>query len=164
MRIIGIDPGTARIGFALIETETGRDPRLLAADLIRIQAPSPADRLRILHQKVDALIREWKPECLALERIFFAKNRSSALAVAEARGAILLTTALAGLRAYEYTPLEIKKAVTGDGNADKTQIKKMIKLILRETQGLTAADDVFDAIAVALTCCFREMRGSLPPL
>ena len=93
---------------------------------------------------------------VALERLFFAKNVKTALEVAEARGAILLTTSLAGLSIREYTPLEVKKTVTGDGNADKKQIQKMLKLTLKEVDAIDARDDVFDAIAVALTCHFKE--------
>lgn len=152
--ILGIDPGTTSIGYALIETKPS--PRLLDAGLFRVNAASPADRLKEIHQETSTLIRVAKPSVVAMERLFFTKNAKTAISVSEARGVILLTTALAGIRTFEYTPLEVKKAVTGDGRADKAQVQKIIKISLPETQALKARDDVFDAMAIALTCFFRE--------
>ena len=158
MIILGIDPGTTSIGYALIKGKSGVKPRLLAADIISITSSSRTDRLRELHQHVSKLLDRWKPDVMAIERIFFAKNTKTALEVSEARGALLLTTTLAGITVYEYTPLEIKLVITGDGRADKTQVKKMIRLTLPENANLKARDDVFDAIAIALTFFFKEHK------
>ena len=153
LRVLGVDPGTVAVGFALVESEP--TVKVIAAELADIRSPSGPDRLEELHLEARRVITSWKPAAVAIERLFFAKNTKTALAVAEARGALLLTFALAGITVYEYTPLEVKKQLTGDGRADKTQIKKMLHLIAPETRILSARDDVFDAIAIALVCCHR---------
>lgn len=155
MLILGIDPGTTAVGYALLENEAGKQ-RVVLADLIHIRSKNNEGRLAEIHRGVQSLIKNWHPEILAIERLFFAKNQKTALAVAEARGVILLTTVLAGLKVYEYTPLEIKKAVSGDGRADKKQIKKILGLTLPELKYINAPDDVLDAIAIALTCYYQE--------
>lgn len=161
MIILGIDPGTVSIGYAVVALHE-HQPRILAADLIKIRASSGSKRLEELALDLGRLINIWHPSILAIERLFFSKNQKTALAVAEARGAILLTASLTGLMVYEYTPLEIKKMVTGDGNADKKQLEKMVRLSFPDVAGLKAKDDVFDAIAVALACYLKDIRGSLP--
>lgn len=158
MIILGIDPGTTAIGYALLEV--GPPTCCVHAGTIPIRAAATSERLAELHQGLGRLLKEWGPAAVALERIFFSRNQKTALAVAEARGVILLTTTLAGILTYEYTPLEMKKAITGDGAADKLQVQKMLRLSLPETRTLRAADDVFDAIGLALTCSVRE-RPSL---
>ena len=155
MIILGIDPGTTAIGYAIIKSE-GLSQKLLSADLLSIRSPALEDRLHDTHHEINRLIMQWKPEAMAIEKVFFAKNTKTALQVSEARGAILLTTFLAGLKVFEYTPLEVKKMVTGDGRADKMQIKKMLQFILPETISIRARDDVFDAIAIALACISNE--------
>ncbi len=154
MRILGIDPGTTAIGYAVIEG--GREPQILTADCISISHEAKSDRLRVLHERLTALILDWKPHCVAVERLFFSKNVKTALSVSEARGVILLTTSLAELTVYEYTPLEVKKIITGDGRADKHQVEKMIQLTIPSAKSISARDDVFDAIGIALTCFFKE--------
>ena len=155
MLILGIDPGTTAVGYALLENTAGR-PKVILANLIDIRKKDDEGRLVEIHRGIQNLIKKWQPEVLAVERLFFAKNQKTALAVAQARGVILLTAALAGLKVYEYTPLEIKKIVSGDGRADKSQIKKILGLTLPELKTLKARDDVFDAIAVALACYYKE--------
>ena len=154
MIILGIDPGTTAIGCAVVET--AYKPRLLYAGLISIRARDPGERLRELHVGLDALIKTWHPAIASVEKLFFAANTKTAIAVAQARGVILLTAALSGISVVEYAPREIKKALTGDGSADKKQMKKMVILTLPDAAGLRASDDVFDAIASALACCFQE--------
>ncbi len=156
MTILGIDPGTTTIGYAILEVEN--KPCLQDCGLIKITSDNNLGWLLDLHLELKKLIAYWQPGRVAVERLFFAKNVKTASAVSEARGVILLTTALAGLSVYEYTPLEVKKAVTGDGGADKQQLEKMVRLTLPETKNLEAVDDVFDAIGVALTCCFKEKK------
>lgn len=156
MIILGIDPGTTAIGFAILESN--RPPRLREAGLIPITAVDTAERLAELHRGLVRLITAAKPDAVAVEKLFFAKNTKTALAVAEARGAILLTAALARVSVYEYAPVEIKKIVTGNGTADKKAIQKMVKITLPETAGMRARDDVFDAIATALACHFMEFN------
>ena len=143
------------MGYALVRGSR-QNPQLQEAGLIDIKSADTCSRLQEVHSGLTSLIKRFKPDALSIERLFFAKNRKTALAVAEARGVVLLTTTLARLNVYEYTPLEIKKNITGDGTADKEQLKKMVRFIFPETVELKMRDDVFDAIAVALTCIYRE--------
>ena len=160
MIILGIDPGTTAIGYALIKS-AGHTHALLCADLLKISSPVSYERLLDTHREINRLIVKWRPDVMSVEKLFFAKNAKTAMAVSEGRGVILLTSALAGINVFEYTPLEVKKMVTGDGNADKLQVRKMIRLTLPETATLHARDDVFDAIAIALACCFTARNGSI---
>lgn len=155
MLILGIDPGSTTIGYALIESR-GPTPLCRHAGLLSITAAENHQRLAELHREIRGLIRQWRPDALAVEKLFFAKNAKTAMTVAESRGVILLTASRAGLSVFEYAPLEVKKALTGDGRADKAQVEKMIRLTLRDSAPQRARDDVYDAIAVGLTCCFRE--------
>lgn len=159
MKILGIDPGTSAVGYAILQYAKLK-PKLISAGLIPIKTKEAPSRLRELFGGLQKIIKSARPDAVAVERLFFFKNQKTALAVAEARGAILLTISLAQLKIHEYTPLEIKKTVTGDGRADKQQLKKMIRLLLKETRDFKAGDDTYDAIAVALTCCFKEFNAS----
>lgn len=154
MIILGLDPGTASVGYAILEA--GPRLRLCDAGLLAVKSREPGERLAELHRSLAALIKKWKPAAAAVEKLFFAANAKTAMAVSEARGVLLLTAVLAGTTLYEYNPAAIKKTITGQGNADKTQMRKMVLLTLPETRRLRAQDDVFDAIAAALTCHFRE--------
>ena len=155
MIILGIDPGTTSIGYALLDC-SARQPKLLEARLVPLAASLPEDRLMDIHREIKKIIEQWKPHAASVEKLFFAKNAKTAMAVSEARGVILLTAMLARIKVYEYTPLTIKKVVTGDGTADKRQVQKMVHLTLKETTGLPPQDDVFDAIASALCCLYQE--------
>lgn len=155
MLILGIDPGTTAVGYALLENKEGKQ-QVVLADLIHISSKNNEGRLVEIYKGIRSLLKNWHPKVLGIERLFFAKNQKTALAVAQARGVILLTAVLAGLKVYEYTPLEIKKAVSGDGRADKKQIKKILELTLPELKHLNISDDVLDAIAIALTCYYKE--------
>lgn len=158
MVILGIDPGTTSIGYAVLKTNEA--VRLLNAGLIPIKSQLRDSRLEELYRGLWQIIKKYEPDVAALERIFFSKNQKTALSVAEARGVVMLTTRLAGLKVYEYTPLEVKKTIAGNGRADKIQLIKMVNLTLPlEAQKLKAQDDVFDAIAVALTCFFLDGRS-----
>jgi crossover junction endodeoxyribonuclease RuvC len=156
MTVLGIDPGTASIGCAVLDDQNQRSPILRDARTIRIRASSSGERLLKLHTALGDIIRVWRPNAAALERIFFSKNAKTAMAVSEARGVILLTLILAGIRVYEYTPPETKKAVTGDGRADKQQLKKIVRLELKDARRLSLNDDAYDAAALALTCLLQE--------
>lgn len=156
MKIIGIDPGTATIGFAALEY--GTKPALCEAGLLAVTSAGQPERLAEIYRSLAGIISRFKPDAIAVEKLFFARNAKTAMAVAEARGAILLTAALERVSVYEYAPAEIKNAVAGHGGADKKAVEKMILLTLPETRGMRARDDVFDAIAAALTCGLREFR------
>lgn len=155
MIVLGIDPGTKRIGYALIDCNTQK-PTLIDAGLLSVVGKDrDAERVAI-HRSTDELLERWKPKLVAVERLFFEKNQKTAMQVAEARGIILLTAALRKTTLTEYTPLEVKKAVTGDGKADKLQVEKIVRMTVDGAERLTAHDDVFDAIAIALSAHLIE--------
>jgi crossover junction endodeoxyribonuclease RuvC len=150
--ILAIDPGFDRVGLAVMEKDGSRE-KLLFSECIRTKSKD-AHSLRLLDigLRVKEVISEWQPVSLAIEKLFFNTNTTSAIGVAEARGVIVYEAVSAGLEIFEYGPQAIKIAVTGYGKADKTQIETMVKKLLklepRETKRL---DDELDAIAVGIT-------------
>jgi len=150
--ILGIDPGTTGMGYAVLDARR-EPPAVLECDLVPTpQRGSAAERLVAIADGIDRLIRSYGPGTLALERLYFNKNARTAMVVAEARGIALLCGARAALEIAEYTPSEVKVAVTGSGNADKKQVQRMLSLVLgREI----TQDNVADAVAIALTHAHR---------
>lgn len=150
MRILGIDPGSGIIGFGLIELNKGK-PRLLDAGVIRTNiGEDPSLRLKDLYASMKEILEEAKPDEASVEKLFFAQNVTTAMGVSQARGVILLALAEYGVTISEYTPLQIKMAMTGYGRATKAQIQEMVRVQL----GLKARpkpDDCADALAAALT-------------
>lgn len=153
MRIIGIDPGTGILGFGVIDVRSGKT-KLVTAGVITTPAHTPlADRLEEIYVELTAIIAETKPEMMAIEQLFFAKNVTTAMSVAHARGVAMLTGKQAKLRIEEYTPMQIKLSLTGYGKADKKQVQEMVRIQL----GLKSApqpDDCADALAAAIMCGF----------
>lgn len=147
--ILGIDPGTTGMGYAFLDTS--REPPVVIdrGIIATVGSGSPAERLVAIADALDRLIAANAPASLALERLYFNKNARTAMAVAEARGIALLCAARAGLEIAEYTPSEVKIAVTGNGAADKKQVQQMIALILRLERPIRE-DNVADAVAIAL--------------
>ena len=149
MKIIGIDPGFGRMGYAIVE-KTGQKEKLIEADCIQTKTGQKHEaRLLQLGQALETIIKKHKPQALAVEKLYFAKNQKTALAVAEARGVVLYLAGFYQLEVLEFSPLEIKMGLTGYGRADKNQIKKMLRLILKNND-LPKLDDATDAIAIAL--------------
>jgi crossover junction endodeoxyribonuclease RuvC len=154
--VLGVDPGIARTGLAAVGRRD-RTPVILMADIVK--TPSGLDdaaRLRIIHEAVGSAISTHEPGSMAVERVMWGKNHTSALAVARATGVILLAASQAGIPVEEYAPLEVKMAVTGLGNADKDQVHTA----LARTHGLTAVPnepDAADAVAIAL-CHLTQAR------
>ncbi len=149
MIVLAFDPGTATTGFGVLE-KTG--DRLVAVDygVIRTSPDdSPPIRLQVLFDEVTALIEKHQPETVATERLFFSKNETTAISVGRSIGVILLAIAQKGLPWQEYTPLQVKQAVTGVGNAEKKQVQWMIQRILALTE-VPKPDDAADALAVAV--------------
>ncbi|MBM4435368.1 MAG: crossover junction endodeoxyribonuclease RuvC [Chloroflexi bacterium] len=148
--ILGIDPGTTGMGYAVLDPSS--DPaRVIDCALIPVaQRASAAERLAAIADAIEALIRTHRPTTLALERLYFNKNVQTAMVVAEARGVALLCGARAGLAVAEYTPSEVKVSVTGSGAAEKAQVQRMVALLVRADRPITQ-DNVADAIAIALT-------------
>ncbi len=157
MRVVGVDPGTTRVGYALLDMARG-NAEFLNAETIAIPASaSAAGRLSALERLLEARLRRDRPDVLAIERLYFSKNAKTALAVAEARGVILLTASRHVRSIGEYTPLEVKLALTGYGRADKEQMRRMVQTIFRNA-ALPRGDDAIDAIAIALAGCYLR-RG-----
>ncbi len=159
MRVLGIDPGVAITGYSILE-ENGKNGAgycCIASGCIRTASDSkPERRLLTIYERISDLVREYQPEALVVEKIFFSKNVRTAFQVGEARGVVLLAAARSGLMLFEYTPLQVKQAVAGYGKADKAQVKKMVQLLLK-LQHQPAVDDEADATAVAL-CHLQNRR------
>jgi len=152
-RIIGIDPGTGILGFGVIDS-TGAKQKLVTAGVITTPAHTPlADRLLEIYEGLTGIIAETNPDRMAIEKLFFNSNVTTAISVAEARGAALLTARQANLAIDEYTPLEIKKTLTGYGRAEKKQMQEMVRLQLGLSE-VPKPDDCADAIAAALMSAF----------
>lgn len=153
--VVGIDPGIGRVGYALLKRESGR-AALISAETIALPAVrEPGARLARLAQEISRRLRRDRPDALAIEKLYFSKNAKTALAVAEARGIILLTAHELVHSIWEYAPLEVKLAVAGYGRADKAHIRRAVRLALPR-QNLPAGDDAIDAIAIALTAIFHN--------
>ena len=148
-RILGIDPGTGRLGFGLIEI-TAHKINLIDAGVITTPPHTPeSDRLITIFDELSTIIKDVKPDEMAVEKLFFAQNVTTAINVAQARGVILLCGKQAGLELFEYTPLQIKMALTGYGRATKQQIQEMVRILLGLSE-TPKPDDCADALAVAL--------------
>jgi crossover junction endodeoxyribonuclease RuvC len=156
MIVLGIDPGTAITGYGLVQEEDGQ-ARALAYGAITTPSDLPLpERLKLLQRDLAAVIEQSQPDQSAVEQLFFNKNVRTALAVGQARGVVLLTLAQASVPIYEYTPLEVKLAVTGNGRADKAQVQQMVTLLLGLNK-VPKPDDVADALAIAL-CHLHSAR------
>ena len=150
MRILGIDPGLATMGWGVIDAE-GQRMRLVNYGCVETKAGQPMQhRLRTLQLGVQTLVNTYRPDDVAFEELFFARNVTTALMVGAARGAAIIAAAEYTENLYEYTPMQIKQAVTGYGKADKKQIQQMVKLLLH-MDAVPTPDDAADAIAAAIT-------------
>lgn len=150
MIILGIDPGLATMGYGVIQVE-GEARRVVQFGTLTTKAGSPTpQRLRAIFQGVNQLLDIYAPHDVAFEELFFSKNVTTGIAVAQARGAALAAVAARTENVYEYTPMQIKQAITGYGGADKRQIQLMVKALLNMKE-IARPDDAADALAVALT-------------
>lgn len=155
MIILGIDPGLADTGYGVLIKD--RELEYLIHGSIKTKAGlAIADRLAIIYRELKSIIKKYSPEVIAVEKLFFCKNVKTALEVGQARGVILLTASQATLQLEEYTPLQVKQAVVGYGNADKRQVQLMVKTILN-LKKIPEPDDAADALAVAI-CCAHSLR------
>lgn len=147
MMILGIDPGTQKIGYAVLEFKN-KTYILKSSGLLKIKNKDKKF-LKEIKNQIDKLILKWKPKILSIEKIYFSRNQKTAMVVAEARGVILLSALEKNIKIKEYAPNEIKTIITGYGLADKNSMTKMIKLLLKLNNN-KIEDDVVDAIALAL--------------
>lgn len=149
MTILGIDPGFHRCGYGIIKTK-GQSLRVVASGLITSQPGRPVhERLQVVAHALTELIVTYRPEESAIEQLFFEKNRKTFLRVSQAQGAIILTLTEAGLPITEYTPLQVKQALTGYGQAGKKQVQSMVQRLLNIREDIPV-DDTADALAVAI--------------
>jgi crossover junction endodeoxyribonuclease RuvC len=155
MVILGIDPGYARVGWAVLEVKNSKFKIQNYGCIETSKNTKPQERLVDVYKRVCALIKKHKPDSLAVEELFFTTNAKTAFKVGEARGVIVLAGAMQKIPVFSYTPLQIKIAVTGYGKADKPQVGRMIKAILKMKE-IPKLDDTADAIAVALTHAFTK--------
>jgi crossover junction endodeoxyribonuclease RuvC len=150
MRILGIDPGTGILGFGVIDNKSGKHS-LVDAGVIRTPVHQPTqERLITIYDELKEIIAEHTPQVMVVEQLFFAKNVTTAMTVSQARGVVLLLGEQLGLKLFEFTPLQIKQALTGYGKADKKQVQEMVRLQLGLTE-VPKPDDAADALAAALT-------------
>ena len=148
---LGIDPGTATTGYGLVRIEP--DGSLVAVKygvLLTPKESTASARLVMLYNQLHDVLNEYKPELAAVEKLFFARNVTTALAVGQARGVVMLAIEQAGLEVFEYTPKEVKNAVAGYGGADKRQVQEMVRALL-QLDSIPKPDDAADALAIAIT-------------
>ncbi len=149
MLVLGLDPGLATTGYGLVQKD-GRDLKAVAYGVLKTPADLPvAERLALLHRALLDLLAAYRPQAAAVEELFFSTNARTAIVVGEARGVILLTLAQAQVPIAEYTPLQVKQAITGYGQAEKAQMQQMVRLLLN-LEHLPQPDDAADALAVAI--------------
>jgi crossover junction endodeoxyribonuclease RuvC len=157
MRILGIDPGTGILGFGVVDV-TSKGIRLVDAGVIRTPPHTPHDeRLEEIFDGLQEIIAATKPEEFSIEKLFFSKNVTTGMTVAEARGVSILAARKAGLPIAEYTPMQIKQSLTGYGKADKKQVQEMVRMQLG-LQEVPKPDDCADALAAAITHAFMSRQ------
>lgn len=150
MRILGIDPGTGILGFGVIEAR-GRTVQMVDAGVIRTPVhEDDAVRLLTIYEELTDIIAATQPKIMSVEKLFFARNVTTAMTVAQARGVVLLCAMQASMEIFEYTPMQIKQSITGYGKADKKQMQEMVRVLLK-LQEIPRPDDAADALAAALT-------------
>ncbi len=148
MIILGIDPGTRRIGYGVIEKNPA-GLKFIKAGLLRVISKDDLGAIKEIKRQIDLVINKFKPDILSIEKLFFMKNQKTAMKVAEMRGVIVSRAIEKALRIEEYSPNEVKASLTGYGFADKKSVFKMVKFILKEP-GLKVIDDASDALALAI--------------
>lgn len=158
MRILGIDPGYATIGYGIIEYDNFRFKTIAYGAVITTPDRSFPDRLCDIYNDICTLIDKFKPDCMSIEKLYFNTNTTTAIDVAQARGVIMLAARTVGTDIYEYTPLQVKQSITGYGRAEKHQVMEMVKTLL-QLDSVPKPDDTADALAIAI--CHGHSSGSI---
>lgn len=158
MVILGIDPGYAIVGYGVVRMQQNRYQPLEHGAIVTKAGENFNRRLEIIYDAVTAVLEKWKPEALAIEKLFFQNNQKTAIQVAEARGVILLAAQKKQVPVFEYTPLQVKQAVTGYGQAQKPQVMEMTRRLLCLKE-VPKPDDTADALAMAI--CHGQAAGSV---
>lgn len=163
LRVLGIDPGLTRMGYGVIQESRGRLEALACGTLRTSPTQSTSTRLMFLFEQLRAVMEEWRPEVAACERLFFSANAASAVPAMQASGIALLLAAQSGLEVHEYTPLQVKQAVVGTGNATKKQVQYMVARLVSGVPDPDSADAA-DALGVAIThLSSRRLAGLAAP-
>lgn len=153
MIILGIDPGTTRMGYGVIKSE--RSSKLIACGILGNETVgSQKERLGIINKELEKIILKYKPDMISIEKLFFSKNKKTALSVAEARGVVLAVSDRANIPTLEFGPSDIKRVVAGDGRCDKRTLARIVALTLG-VESIPGPDDVSDALAVAIRASFE---------
>ncbi len=158
MRILGIDPGYATIGYGIIEYDNFRFKTITYGAIITTPKDAFVDRLCSIYDDITTLVNTYHPDCLSIEKLFFNTNTTTAIDVAQASGVILLAARKLGLSIFEYTPLQVKQSITGYGRAEKRQVMEMVKNLL-QLNAIPKPDDAADALALAI--CHGHCSGSI---
>jgi len=158
-RVLGIDPGSRKTGFGIVES--GRyNPNYLVSGVIRVEKYSSAERLKIIFESVCQIIDQYQPDVMAIEKVFVYKNPQSVIKLGQARGVILCAAAIKNVPIMEYTPTQVKSTVVGNGHAGKSQVQFMVQNLLKLTE--SPQEDAADALACAL-CHDRYMTLGIDP-
>lgn len=158
MRVIAIDPGYDRLGVAVMENNNGSETLLYSSCIESSREDALPDRLLTIGKRFEEILKEYNPDCLAIETLFFNKNIKTAIGVAQARGTLLYLAKTTNCAVYEFGPQEIKTAVTGYGKSDKKAVIDMIMRLVKNAP-IKALDDEYDAIAVGVTCLATHGRN-----
>ncbi len=156
MKILGIDPGMAIVGYGVIEVEKDNIQLIASGSIQTCKDCRDEERLLDIFNDLSTILEEYKPDCASIEKLYFFKNQKTIIPVAEARGVILAALQKFMIPIYEYTPMEVKQVLTGYGRASKKEVENMVKLAL-STDTLPKLDDTVDAIAIAI-CHQRNLR------
>lgn len=155
MKILGVDPGSAIVGWGIIETVKGKGLKSVSYDCIKTEKSAElGDRLRSIHTSIDRILVRFRPAIVSVEELYFSRNVSSALQVAHARGVILLASSQRRIPVISYAPRTVKLTVCGTGSADKKQVQRMVARILH-LPNLPSPDDIADALALAITHAYN---------
>jgi len=157
-KILGFDPGSHRLGYGLILKKSGNNIKLLKYGLIDLHEDDQKKRLYLLDKKIKDIIDDNKPDLISVEKLYFNRNKKTAMNVAEARGIILLAAGQRDIPIKEYSPSTVKQRITGSGRADKKSVFKMIQIFLG-LKDFNCADDVSDAIAIAITAATENNQA-----
>jgi crossover junction endodeoxyribonuclease RuvC len=159
MIILGIDPGTARVGWAIVDPKKIQKDSVSYGCLTTEKEQTPENRLTKIYSELLDIIDTYKPNCLSVENLYFSTNAKTAISVGEARGVILLAAGVRNIPVFSYSPNVVKQTICGFGNADKKQVQYMVKQILKLTE-VPKPDDTADALALALTHAYSyKLKG-----
>jgi len=158
LRILGIDPGFAIVGYGIVDYVGNKFSVVDYGAATTAAGENIFTRLKLIYDEISEIIARIKPDCMAIEELFFNTNSKTAITVAEARGILIIAAMNAGIPVFEYTPLQVKQAVTGYGRADKNQVQQMIKILLN-LEKIPKPDDAADALAIAI-CHAHSARNA----